>query len=167
MSRPFRSTHLRGKHLRRRHLQQLEPRRSGHHTDPAGNGRIQHHPQSARRRGQIQVYPGQLGCGWKATLPHYLPDRVLTYNGQPTTVNVSILTWEDLSGGGNPNSTAAANVFILDDHFYMPQLNRDRRIWMYFAARLSDFRQKISGSVYARRARPVRHNHQFFRRMGS
>lgn len=61
----------------------------------------------------------------------YLPDRVLTYNGQPTTVNLSILTWEDLSGGGNPNSTAAANVFILDDHFYMPQLNRDRRIWMY------------------------------------
>lgn len=60
----------------------------------------------------------------------YLPDRVLNYNGQPTTVNLTILTWEDLAGG-NPNSTAAPNVLILDNNFYMPQLNRNRRIWIY------------------------------------
>lgn len=62
---------------------------------------------------------------------NYLPDRTLNYNGLPTTVNLTILTWEDLSGGGNPGSTAAPNVFVLDDNFYMPQLNRERRIWMY------------------------------------
>lgn len=60
----------------------------------------------------------------------YLPDRVLTYSGQPTTVNLSILTWEDLGGGGG-NSSAAPNVAVLDDNFYMPQLNRNRRIWVY------------------------------------
>ena len=58
----------------------------------------------------------------------YLPDRVLNYNGQPTTVELTILTWEDLSGG---NSTAAPNVLVLDNNFYMPQLNRNRRIWVY------------------------------------
>lgn len=62
---------------------------------------------------------------------NYLPDRVLNYNGQPTTVNLSILSWEDLSGGGNPNSTAADNVFVIDDNFYIPQLNRERRVWIY------------------------------------
>ncbi|MEZ4967989.1 MAG: alpha/beta hydrolase-fold protein [Saprospiraceae bacterium] len=60
----------------------------------------------------------------------YLPDRVFNYNGQPTTIDISILSWEDLSGG-NPNSTAAPNVFVLDNNFYIPQLNRERRIWLY------------------------------------
>lgn len=59
----------------------------------------------------------------------YLPDRVHNYNGQPTTLELSILTWEDLGGGGN--GTAAPNVFVMDDDFYMPQLNRYRRIWLY------------------------------------
>jgi predicted alpha/beta superfamily hydrolase len=58
----------------------------------------------------------------------YLPDRVLTYSGQPTTVNLTILSWEDLGGS---NSTAAPNVSILSNNFYMPQLNRNRRIWIY------------------------------------
>lgn len=58
----------------------------------------------------------------------FLPDRVHNYNGQPTTLDLTILSWEDL--GGN-NSTAAPNVSIMDNSFYMPQLNRYRRIWLY------------------------------------
>ncbi|MBK9338116.1 MAG: T9SS type A sorting domain-containing protein [Lewinellaceae bacterium] len=58
----------------------------------------------------------------------YLPDRTLTYSGQPTTVTLSILSWEDLGGS---NSTAAPNVSLLSNNFYMPQLNRNRRIWIY------------------------------------
>lgn len=58
----------------------------------------------------------------------YLPDRVLNYSGQPTTVELTILSWEDLGGS---NSTAAPNVSILSNNFYMPQLNRNRRIWLY------------------------------------
>ncbi len=60
----------------------------------------------------------------------FLPDRVHNYNGQPTTLELSILTWEDLGGGGG-GGTAAPNVFVMDDDFYMPQLNRNRRIWVY------------------------------------
>lgn len=60
----------------------------------------------------------------------YLPDRVLNYNGQATTVDLSILSWEDLGGTGG-GGTAAANVQILDNAFFIPQLNRNRRIWLY------------------------------------
>jgi predicted alpha/beta superfamily hydrolase len=60
-----------------------------------------------------------------------IPNRTYTYNGQPTTVEFSVLSWEDLGGGSNPGSTAAANVSILDDDFYIPQLDRTRRIWLY------------------------------------
>ena len=59
----------------------------------------------------------------------YLPDREISYSGQPTTVDLTILSWEDLSGGNM--GTAAPNVQLLDNDFYMPQLNRTRRIWVY------------------------------------
>lgn len=59
----------------------------------------------------------------------YLPNRTITFTGSPQTINLTILTWEDLGGSGN--STAAANVQILSNNFFMPQLNRSRRIWLY------------------------------------
>jgi len=58
----------------------------------------------------------------------YLPDRVWNYTGQPTTLELAILSWEDLGG---VKSTAAPNVQILSNNFYLPQLNRSRRIWVY------------------------------------
>ena len=60
----------------------------------------------------------------------FLPDREFNYTGTPATEEVEILSWEDLGGSGG-NSTAAANVHILDDSFYMPQLDRHRRVWIY------------------------------------
>ncbi|MEO1437817.1 MAG: alpha/beta hydrolase-fold protein [Bacteroidota bacterium] len=60
----------------------------------------------------------------------FIPDRSHTVNAGDTLF-LQIEGWEDLGGGGNPNSTAAENVFILSDDFYMPQLDRNRRIWMY------------------------------------
>lgn len=62
----------------------------------------------------------------------FVPDRVLMYDGSPTEVSLQVLGWEDLSGGNGGNSTASANVMLLDEDFYMPQLNRNRRIWIYF-----------------------------------
>lgn len=61
----------------------------------------------------------------------FLPDRVINYNGQATTVQLTILSWEDLGSGGGNGSTAAANVQIINNNFYIPQLNRYRRIWVY------------------------------------
>ncbi len=58
----------------------------------------------------------------------FRPDRIFNYDGTPTTINLSILSWE---GQSNGNSTAAANVSILDNNFLIPQLNRNRRIWLY------------------------------------
>ncbi len=59
----------------------------------------------------------------------YLPNRTFNYTGGAQTLNLTILSWEDL-GTGTPG-TAAANVQILDNAFYIPQLNRNRRIWLY------------------------------------
>jgi predicted alpha/beta superfamily hydrolase len=61
----------------------------------------------------------------------YLPNRTVTYSGTPITHDLSILSWEDLGAGGGGSGTAAANVFLLDDDFYMPELNRNRQIWIY------------------------------------
>jgi predicted alpha/beta superfamily hydrolase len=58
----------------------------------------------------------------------YLPDRVFTYTGQPSTLNLSIVTWE---GSGGSSGSAAANVQVLDNAFPIPELNRSRRVWLY------------------------------------
>lgn len=60
----------------------------------------------------------------------FLPDRSFTFTGSPQTLNLTIQSWEDLGGSGS-NSTAAENVQILDEDFFIPQLNATRRIWLY------------------------------------
>jgi predicted alpha/beta superfamily hydrolase len=57
----------------------------------------------------------------------YLPNRSYVYSGGVQFVDVSIAGWQDLSG----THTATANVQVLDQDFYMPQLDRNRRIWLY------------------------------------
>jgi len=57
-----------------------------------------------------------------------LSNRVFTF-GNGETVHINIYNWADNGGGG---STAAANVKIMSTNFFMPQLNRYRRIWLYF-----------------------------------
>lgn len=61
----------------------------------------------------------------------FRPDRQFNYSGGAVSENFVIDGWEDLDGTGGSGSTAADNVFLLDDDFYMPQLNRNRRIWIY------------------------------------
>ena len=56
-------------------------------------------------------------------------DRQFTY-GNNETINFQIATWAD-GGSGGGVSTAAENVSILSEDFYMPQLDRNRRIWLY------------------------------------
>ncbi len=57
----------------------------------------------------------------------FLPDREFNYTGGAVTTEVAIAGWEDVSQG----STAAPNVHLLDADFFMPQLNRNRRIMIY------------------------------------
>ena len=58
-----------------------------------------------------------------------IANRTFTFNGQPQTINLTVQSWKDLGSGGT--STAASNVQILNTNFFMPQLNRSRRIWLY------------------------------------
>ena len=57
----------------------------------------------------------------------YIPNRSYSYNGLDT-LWLTILGWEDL---GASSSTATEQVHLLDDDFFMPQLDRSRRIWIY------------------------------------
>ncbi len=75
-------------------------------------------------RGSWPTVEGSAGGG-------FLPDRVFNYNGQPTTLDLTILSWEDTGGGGGTGGTAAPNVQIMAQNFAIPQLNRTRRIWLY------------------------------------
>jgi len=58
----------------------------------------------------------------------FLPDRSFTFTGAPQTISLTIQSWEDTGG---TTSTAAANVQILNGSFFIPQLNRNRKIWLY------------------------------------
>ena len=61
----------------------------------------------------------------------FIPNRTLNFTPN-LNLNLSIAGWEDKkSGGGGTGSTALPNVSILSDTFFMPQLGRKRRIWIY------------------------------------
>ena len=51
---------------------------------------------------------------------NFLPNRSFTFTGNQQTFNVTIQSWEDISGSGT-SSTAAANVQVLNTAFLMPQ----------------------------------------------
>lgn len=59
-----------------------------------------------------------------------IPNRTANFTGSPQTLNLTVQSWKDLGGVGNP-STAASNVHILSNNFAIPQLNRTRKIWIY------------------------------------
>ena len=58
----------------------------------------------------------------------YLPNRSFTFTGSPQTINLVVQSWEDLTA---QTSTAASNVTVLNTAFFMPQLNKYRKIWLY------------------------------------
>jgi predicted alpha/beta superfamily hydrolase len=60
----------------------------------------------------------------------FRPNRTYNYTGQATTISLDVLTWEDLGPAGG-TTTNEVGVYIMSDAFFMPQLNRNRRIWVY------------------------------------
>jgi len=58
-----------------------------------------------------------------------ISNRTYTF-GSSNSIDVTIYNWAD--AGGVSTSTAAANVKIISTDFIMPQLDRKRRIWIYF-----------------------------------
>jgi hypothetical protein len=51
-----------------------------------------------------------------------------------TTITLNIAAWKDDYPVQQKKHTASANVHIISENFYMPQLGRQRRIWIYLPA---------------------------------
>lgn len=62
-----------------------------------------------------------------------IPNRVVEVNDD-VTVNCAIAGWKDDFPDKPIPNTATANVSIMDTAFFIPQLNRYRRIWIYLPA---------------------------------
>ena len=60
-----------------------------------------------------------------------------------TTIDLTIVAWQDNFKPAEKQHTASANVHILSDTFRMPQLGRTRRIWIYLP---TDY--AVSGKKY-------------------
>ncbi len=58
----------------------------------------------------------------------FVPNRTYDYTGGVQSTSMTIAGWEDNPGG---ISTAEPNVEIIDEDFFIPQLNRTRRVWLY------------------------------------
>lgn len=58
----------------------------------------------------------------------FLPNRRYSYSGGLDTLRMKIESWELLDP--NPRSTAGPNVKVVSTDFRMPQLGRQRRIWI-------------------------------------
>ncbi len=57
----------------------------------------------------------------------FQPNRNYTFTSSSAKRNITIGNWQDMLG----NHTAVGATRILDLDFYMPQLNRYRRVWVY------------------------------------
>lgn len=98
------------------------------HKNAQGKWEITLEPKTAGTTIQFKFTRGSWETVEKGANGEEISNHTFTY-GNGDTINVSILNW---AGGGTGSSTAAANVSIMDEHFFMPQLNRSRRIWIYY-----------------------------------
>lgn len=76
-----------------------------------------------------------------------IANRTFTVNGD-TSLEVSIAGWKDDFPDKPIPNTASANVHILDSAFFIPQLNRYRRIWIYLPASYQKEKNKSYPVLY-------------------
>ncbi len=60
-----------------------------------------------------------------------IPNRIFQYDGQDQLIKIDVQSWDDYILEPLPSSGRSPNVYIMNDEFYIPQLNRYRRIWIY------------------------------------
>ena len=61
---------------------------------------------------------------------HAIENRNYNFSKNKDTLFLKIKNWTNHTSSKKP-STASSNVSILDENFKIPQLNRERRIWVY------------------------------------
>ena len=71
----------------------------------------------------------------------YTENRMVTVESD-TTIYVDIDHWADHFPRKPKETTASKNVQILDTAFYIPQLNRHRRVWIYLPESYSTTKKK-------------------------
>jgi predicted alpha/beta superfamily hydrolase len=59
-----------------------------------------------------------------------------------TTIEIAIDHWADHFPKKEKHSTASKNVHIVDESFYIPQLDRHRRVWIYLPGSYSTSKKK-------------------------
>ena len=59
-----------------------------------------------------------------------IPNRTLNVEGSET-VKIEVEEWQDKFPAKPKTSTASARVKVIDTAFWIPQLNRSRRVWIY------------------------------------
>jgi len=62
-----------------------------------------------------------------------ISNRIANINSD-TTIFISVKAWADDFPGRPPVSTRTKNVFVMDTAFFIPQLIRKRRVWVYLPA---------------------------------
>jgi predicted alpha/beta superfamily hydrolase len=65
-----------------------------------------------------------------------------------TTLEITIAGWKDDAPEKPKPNTASANVHVIDTAFFMPQLNRYRRIWIYLPASYNKTKNKTYPVMY-------------------
>lgn len=79
---------------------------------------------------------------------NFIPNRTMSISTPNSTQTITVEGWEDLKTGGGSNSTAAANVKILNSAFWIPQLNTSRRVWIYLPKNYETNTQKKYPVMY-------------------
>ena len=74
-------------------------------------------------------------------------NHVITVN-RDTSVEIVIKDWKDNFTSTPKQNTASAQVQIIDTAFFMPQLNRYRRIWIYLPKNYAQSPQKKYPVIY-------------------
>lgn len=70
-----------------------------------------------------------------------IENRDLKVNAD-ATIELSIDGWKDLFAAQPQKSTANKNVQVIDTSFFMPQLNRSRRVWIYLPTSYNSSKKK-------------------------
>lgn len=65
-----------------------------------------------------------------------------------TTIECNVAGWKDAAPQKPKPNTATANVHVMDTAFYMPQLNRYRKIWIYLPSSYSKSKTKTYPVLY-------------------
>jgi predicted alpha/beta superfamily hydrolase len=101
-----------------------------------GNGKYSITIQPANGIVEFKVTRGSWATAEANTLGMFQPNHQVTYNGQAKTIEVVVLSWADLFGsngnnGGNGLNGPTGGLHVMDDNFFIPELARSRRIWIY------------------------------------